>query len=342
VRKLPVEWLLLLLLVYLIVIGPFDQYWLKKINRQMLTWITFPTYVVLFSLLIYLIGYKLRAGETEWNELQVVDILPRGQRAALRGRTFASIYSSANATYQLAFTPASQEAADQSYACLRGELLDLNTGGKEASRANVEQRGNMFKAEIFVPVWTSLLYVNDWFQPGTAPLSATLSNDYRAQADISVENLLDRPLTQARLVFRQMVYELGTLPAHERKSFSLDPATGVPLQQWVPQHSAEFQSAVQARHNPLGDAGRGHLEDLPLTAMVASFSAQLPRPEHQRSFVAPPGLDLTPLVDRGDAVLLAWDANGSYAKPVNQFNPPRLHRNTLLRLAVPPSAPAAN
>ena len=48
VRKLPVEWLLLLLVVYLIVIGPFDQWWLKKINRQMLTWITFPTYVVLF------------------------------------------------------------------------------------------------------------------------------------------------------------------------------------------------------------------------------------------------------------------------------------------------------
>jgi hypothetical protein len=48
------------------------------------------------------------------------------------------------------------------------------------------------------------------------------------------------------------------------------------------------------------------------------------------------------LVDRGDAVLLAWDANGSYTKPVNQFNPPRLHRNTLLRLAVTHSAPTGN
>ncbi|HXJ72928.1 MAG TPA: hypothetical protein VNM37_08745, partial [Candidatus Dormibacteraeota bacterium] len=33
VRKLPVAWLLLLLLAYLAVIGPLDQYWLKKINR---------------------------------------------------------------------------------------------------------------------------------------------------------------------------------------------------------------------------------------------------------------------------------------------------------------------
>ncbi|HOK77591.1 MAG TPA: hypothetical protein PLW35_07705, partial [Verrucomicrobiota bacterium] len=70
-RKLPVEWLLLLLAVYLIVIGPLDYWWLKKINRQMLTWLTFPAYVAVFSLLIYWLGYKLRAGETEWNELHL-------------------------------------------------------------------------------------------------------------------------------------------------------------------------------------------------------------------------------------------------------------------------------
>ena len=42
VHKLPVGWLLLLLLVYLVVIGPLDQYWLKRIGKPMLTWITFP------------------------------------------------------------------------------------------------------------------------------------------------------------------------------------------------------------------------------------------------------------------------------------------------------------
>ena len=94
VHKLPVTWLLLLLLVYLVVIGPLDQYWLKRINRPMLTWITFPCYVVLFSLLIYFIGYKLRAGESEWNELHLVDVLPQGRagraaRADLRVGLFA-------------------------------------------------------------------------------------------------------------------------------------------------------------------------------------------------------------------------------------------------------------
>jgi len=49
VRKLPVGWLLLLLVGYLVVIGPLDRYWLRKLGKQMLTWITFPIYVALFS-----------------------------------------------------------------------------------------------------------------------------------------------------------------------------------------------------------------------------------------------------------------------------------------------------
>jgi hypothetical protein len=69
VHKLPVGWLLLLLLIYLLVIGPFDRIWLKRINKPMLTWITFPCYVMFFSGLIYFIGYKLRSGDSEYNEL---------------------------------------------------------------------------------------------------------------------------------------------------------------------------------------------------------------------------------------------------------------------------------
>src|SRR6185503_8118390 len=145
---LPVGWLLLLLVAYLAVIGPLDQYWLKKINKQMLTWLTFPCYVAFFSALIYFIGYKLRAGESEWNELHIVDVIPHGQSADLRGWTFGSIYSPVNARYNV--------ASEQPFATLRGES-GANRGGmnQESSRARVEQRGNTFNASLDVPVWTS-------------------------------------------------------------------------------------------------------------------------------------------------------------------------------------------
>jgi hypothetical protein len=334
VRKLPVQWLLLLLVVYLIVIGPFDQYWLKKIGRQMLTWITFPTYVVLFSLLIYFIGYKLRAGETEWNELHLVDILPRSaNRADLRGRTFASVYSSSNARYPVAFTPTAPDAAEQTHATLRGEILDLYGSGRESSRATVEQSGNTFRAEIFVPVWTSLLYVNDWLQPGTPPILASVATQ-GATWDLSVQNMLDHPLTDARLVVRALVFELGTLPAGEKKEFKLDTAKGTPLQTFIQQHGIRFKEAIDARRSSFGDNQRGQLENPALHASVASFYSYLQPHPQQRNFVAPPGLDLTPLVQRADAVLLAFDPNHTFTNPINGFKPPRSQRNTLLRLVI--------
>ena len=138
VHKLPVEWLLLLLLVYLAVIGPLDQYWLKRIGRPMLTWITFPTYVVLFSLLIYFIGHKLRAGESEWNELHVVDILPNGERAELRGQTYASVYSPANQKYTSKAGRSSPRSAASS---LAGSAADSPASGSASgSRATASKR----------------------------------------------------------------------------------------------------------------------------------------------------------------------------------------------------------
>ena len=40
-----------------------------------------------------------------------------------------------------------------------------------------------------------------------------------------------------------------------------------------------------------------------------------------RSFIAPPGLDLSAVVEHGNAVLLAWAADYSPVKPLRQFSP---------------------
>ena len=340
VRKLPVQWLLLLLVVYLVVIGPFDQYILKRIGRQMLTWITFPAYVVLFSLLIYFIGYKLRAGETEWNELHIVDILPRGKASAeLRGRTYASIYSSSNAKYALGFTPPSEEAAARTHATFRSELLDLQGTSREGSRASIEHSGNSFSAEVFVPVWTSLLYASDWLQPAPMPLDVELTRN-SSNWDVTIENLLDRPLSDTRIVLEGKIYELGSLPAKEKKKFSIAQTKGVPLESFVRQNGVNFHDAVNQRRNPLGDNRRGWIENPALHSMVVSFAEHLPRQQNQRNCVTPAGLDLTPMVDRGHAVILAWDTGHSFANAINQFTPLRSQKNTLLRLVIPTKAAA--
>jgi hypothetical protein len=328
VRKLPVEWLLLLLVAYLLVIGPLDQWFLKRINRQMLTWLTFPAYVLLFSLLIYYIGYKLRAGETEWNELHLVDVLPRGEKVELRGRTYASLYSSVNARYKL--------ASDQPYAAMRSEFLGRWVGGQESSRAEVELRGNSFQAEVAVPVWTSLLYVSDWEQPSATPLAATATVE-GGRLRVSIENRLPRKLAQVHLAYQGRLHELGELNANETKTLSLEVARGQSLAEFVRSLRERFQGAAGSRRTAFGRNQLGRLElradNLIATSFIGMASSGLP---NERAFLYPPGLDLSPLLARGDAVLFAWDAGHSLASSsLRRFSPPRTTQNSLLRLAVP-------
>ncbi|MCC6383460.1 MAG: hypothetical protein IT304_13215, partial [Dehalococcoidia bacterium] len=319
--------LIALLVVYLLVIGPFDQWWLKKINRQMLTWITFPSYVVLFSLLIYFIGYKLRAGETEWNELHVVDVIRNGDRAELRGRSYMSMYSPVNATYKL--------ASDQRVATIRSEFQGLWGGGQDSGRASIEQRPAGFSADVYVPVWTSQLFIGDWWQTESLPFVASVTPQ-GVNFMVSVENRLDRPLTGLRLVLRDRIYDLPDVPAGKSSTVMLETAKSTPLSEFVMQRAAHYQGVVQQRQQALGDASRGRLDADSATATTVSFlSEMLDNNPNQRQFIYPAGLDLGELVDRGDAVLLAWVADHAPTKPQRQFQTMRNNRQSLYRFVIP-------
>jgi hypothetical protein len=293
----------------------------------MLTWITFPCYVVLFSLLIYFIGYKLRAGESEWNELHLVDVLLNGERAQLRGRTYASVYSPSNQRYQL--------RSQQKYATLRGEFAsNWGGGGQSSERATVEQEGDSFRAEIFVPVWTSQLFVSDWWQPAALPLHVVIEPQGQGW-NVTAENRTDRPLREAQLVLGGYVMSLGELPAHQTRTLSVTREHGTLLKDYVWRYGQGFQNAVMSRQRAFG-GNQGRLEDIPNCAIAASFLSQMSRQQQNyiNNFVAPPGLDLSPAIERGEAIVLAWADDYSPIKPINLFTPRRIHRETLWRVAV--------
>ena len=331
IRKLPVGWLLLLLLAYLVVIGPLDQYWLKKINKQMLTWITFPTYVVLFSLLIYFIGYKLRSGEMEWNELHVVDVTPFGERADMRGRVFCSAYSPANSKYDV--------ASEQGYSALRGEV---GLSAQELSKAQIEQRDNGFVARLSVPVWTSQLFVNDWWKRSGTPLNVTVTSRGE-QFDVKIENRLGKKIPQAKLIIDGRLYDLGNITKSQTKTVNRN--SGAMVQALVQLQANNFNQAVQGRQRQFGGQNAGHLDDIFGSTAAASFLglANLRNDPNQpwnpnlyfSRFVTPPGFDLTPLMQRGDAILLAWMPGETIVPTLNKFSPRYSRKDTVLRVAVP-------
>ena len=156
-----------------------------------------------------MIGFHLRAGELEWNELNVVDVVPDLQPdqpdAVLRGETYISIYSPVNAHYPL--------GSVQPFATLRGEYGGNYGNGSEAGGASIVQTGNWFDAEAYVPVWSSQLYVSEWMQRAQ-PAPLTLSVSRRGAGwSVTVENKTDRNLPDARLVLGQRLYRSGRAAA---------------------------------------------------------------------------------------------------------------------------------
>ncbi|MCU0788909.1 MAG: hypothetical protein MUC91_12135, partial [Verrucomicrobia bacterium] len=326
IRKLPVGWLLLLLVAYLAVIGPFDRWWLRKIGKPMLTWITFPLYVVLFSGLIYVIGYKLRAGEREWNELHVVDVISSGAREDWRGRTYGSLYSPVNDTYQM--------RGPQKLAAFRGEAASTWGGGGVTEAITVVQREETFESEAYVPVWTSQLYVNDWWSQGIAPVKATVTEE-RDRIVVRLENTTDRALQPLRLVWRGRVFELGQLQPGEAKPVNLDIQQGVELGSYLANlNVVSFQSIIQQRRRAFGAAEAGRIDNLPDGCFVSSFLSEAVSGNPQSGFIAPPGTELNPAL-QDHALLCVWAEGQAAAAPMNAFTARRGQVNTFWRIAIP-------
>jgi hypothetical protein len=284
--------------------------------------------VVLFSVLIYYIGYRLRAGETEWRELHVVDVVPVSSGAELRGRTYASIYSPVNARYRL--------ASNLPHATLRGEYLGMYGGGREGSRIEMMQRGDGFEADVFVGVWTSEMCVSDWLQSDDPPVSGSLEKE-GAAVRVRVRNHLGVGYAEMRLIHEGTVYTLGELAAGAEGNFVLEETGASPLRTYVTGQAQSFGHLVQQRQQAFGadssvwpEAGGGPLTAVSFIGEISDAGAG-----NQRQYVYPAGLDLSPVAGRGDTVLLVWVPDYAPVPTMRQFKAERIGQGTMLRLVLP-------
>ena len=94
VKLIPFGWVAFFIFLYILLIGPGDYFFLKKVLKRMeLTWITFPTIVLTVSLVAYYAAYVLKGNDLLVNKVDLVDI---DQEAGIvRGNTWMSLFSPA-------------------------------------------------------------------------------------------------------------------------------------------------------------------------------------------------------------------------------------------------------
>jgi hypothetical protein len=224
----------------------------------------------------------------------------------------------------------------QSHATLRPEFAGSFGGNSAGDKGVILQQGDSYRADMFVAVWTSLLLASDWWSSGPAPLGVILLPGDDGLR-VTVTNRTPRQFPYAKLAHGDRIYDLGEIGPREAKSFSLGEQSSQLLTDFAGMHGGRFQEAVQSRQYAFRGGSSGRIDDLPNASAVLSFISALSQASNPYGrFTVPPGLDLSPALRDGAAILLAWDSNYVPGQSMARFSPKTTRRNTLWRVLARP------
>src|SRR5262249_9477640 len=98
-------WVALFIFLYILVVGPLDYFFLKKVVRRLeLTWITFPTVVITISVAAYFTAYWLKGNDQRINKVDLLDFDLHSQQ--VYGNTWFTIFSPRIQHYTIGLDPA--------------------------------------------------------------------------------------------------------------------------------------------------------------------------------------------------------------------------------------------
>jgi hypothetical protein len=239
VKLIPFGWVAFFIFLYILLIGPGDYFFLKKVLKRMeLTWITFPTIVVTVSLVAYYAAYVLKGNDLLVNKLDVVDI---DQAAGMmRGHTWISLFSPQNRDYTIRTLPlpldsdppplaptsssgepvrpaAGMEVVTSWFSAPEDQFGAMGNSGRRFSFAGSgytyqPTSGVEWLENVRIPIWSTKCVSSRWFGPAGPLVESDLQPAGTDRLTGIVINRQSVPLEDAIIAFGKQVYLLGKLP----------------------------------------------------------------------------------------------------------------------------------
>ncbi len=217
-------WVALFILLYIVVVGPLDYLFLKKVVKRLeLTWITFPAVVLIISVAAYFTAYWIKGDKLKINKVDVVDIDLFTEQAY--GHTWFTIFSPRIDHYTIGIEPTSGWAP--------GGASNLPPLVSWMDRPETEFTGRSRSQSFFrrtydyepnasglrgvpIQVWSTKTFAASWQAPTRKqPLfSHTLKHpaNNRDLFSGTITSHLPVELRDVVLFYRGARYELKTLP----------------------------------------------------------------------------------------------------------------------------------
>lgn len=320
-REVGVGWLLLIIVAYLLVVGPVDYYLVRKLGRPVLTWVTFPLFVALFSGISYWKAYRLKAGPMQLRQVSVVDLSPVSESQSLR--TWTGVYSQQNRDYEI-----SSRESDALWGIGGDEFLAESFTRTAAARQGGPESG----IRVRIPIWTMKLIRQEsvraekWLRP------SQVGPDLRIELDPGAPFSLEHWV----FVHRGKVYSSrqGLPPGEAVRPEKEGDSTS--LAQWQSSASMESRQILQTLYHGWGSTGRhgAQVDGKAIRGMLHLLSFPSKSPENHGggpvSLASNKFFDLTPALEHGQSVFLGW-AGPAVEVTVRDSQPERMEL-TLMRL----------
>jgi hypothetical protein len=232
-------WVALFILIYIIIVGPLDYLFLKKVVKRLeLTWITFPAVVLLVSGGAYFTAYALKGNDLRINKVDVIDIDPATGR--VYGNTWFTLFSPRIQLYTVGIEPATPDWSQQLADGNRASGVTMSWMGKpDTSYSGYGRRGSqsLFRRTydyepdgagltgVPIQVWSTKSFTASWERPfAAAKARSRLTRRKDGAVEGSVTNPLPVNLEGATLIYvggptnaDAKIHALGTMAAGDTK-----------------------------------------------------------------------------------------------------------------------------
>lgn len=206
--------LIIILMIYLIIIGPLNYFLLKKIDRRELAWFTIPVLVILFSLGIYSLGSKVKGNEVVANVISTVELSEDSPSKNID--TYTGVFIPKRGDYSFSMegdgflVPGVNR--DDSY-------NGLDRGGKKEITAQIIQGANPTAKVFDINMWTMETFFTETYRDDLGSLDGDLL--YRDGKIIgSIENNTNFPLEDVVIMTNIGYHRVGNLAGGAKKDIN--------------------------------------------------------------------------------------------------------------------------
>jgi hypothetical protein len=259
-------WVAVLIVLYILLIGPIEYYVLKRIlGRLELTWITFPIIVLTVSLAAVFSARSLKGNELKINKLDVIDVDPASQR--LYGTTWFTIFSPRIENYTLGVSPGEGWSAAFDPAGSTVGWVGAPRGGRASllRRSYQYHPGENGLENVPIQVWSTKSFVANWSArlPADKPAAALVESrlehppaDRSSVAGTFVNRLPIPVLTDCVAFYGGQAFPIpgGSIRAGETIRLIWD--RGQPASQWL-QKESRLEEVMRRVPTYLGRPGAG-------------------------------------------------------------------------------------